>query len=128
MKYIALMQFQDGAKGPLYNIGDTYPAEGQEPTPERISQLSSTGNRLGRPVIEMVQEPEAPATPDGEPEKPEDTETPATPADEPEEPKEPVTPEAPPVTPGRFPCPHCEKNYAGESWLAKHIKENHPEV
>ena len=132
MKYIALMQFQDGATGPIYTIGDTYPAEGHKPTPERISQLASTGNRLGRPAIEMVKEPEAPVAPASGPEQPTEPDTTGgasaapTGTTEPEPEPEPETPEDGSAAPVRFQCPHCEKDYASESGLANHIKEKHP--
>lgn len=44
-----------------YNVGDTYPREGYEPSAERIDELSSGKNVRGRAVIalyvETVEEP-----------------------------------------------------------------------
>lgn len=59
-----------------YNVGDTYPHEGYEPTEERINELSGTGNVRHRPLIEAIEEAvntaeEADkAEPETEPEKP----------------------------------------------------------
>lgn len=39
-----------------YFVGMTYPREGYEPTKNRIEQLSGTGNKLGRAVIEPIPE------------------------------------------------------------------------
>ena len=47
---------QDGLN--RYEVGDTYPRAGYEPTPERIEELSGTNNRLGVPIIEECAEPE----------------------------------------------------------------------
>lgn len=37
-----------------YAVGDTYPREGLEPSPERISELASRYNRQGVPLIEKI--------------------------------------------------------------------------
>ena len=148
--YIALFRFRDGEQE--YFFGDIYPAEGCEVTPERITQLAGTGNRLGKPCIEMIVVPSSAAEPTAEElkaaaeakaaeevkaaeekaaaeakaveEQAASADEKAASADEPpEEQKESETP----VAPARFQCPHCEKVYAGESWLVNHIKKEHPE-
>lgn len=40
-----------------YNVGDTFPREGLEVTPERFEELASDKNRRKRPLIEKVEEP-----------------------------------------------------------------------
>lgn len=37
-----------------YVVGDTYPREGLEPSPERIAELAGKYNRQGVPLIEKV--------------------------------------------------------------------------
>lgn len=37
-----------------YSVGDTYPREGLEPSPERIAELAGRYNRQGVPLIEKV--------------------------------------------------------------------------
>ena len=44
-----------------YNVGDTFPREGAEPSEKRIAELSGSGNRQGKPLIELVEEPKKPA-------------------------------------------------------------------
>ena len=66
-----------------YLPGDVYPRNGASPLPERIAELASAKNALGRPLIEAIPEAEpAEEAPAAEPEE--------APAAEPE-------PEAPPV-------------------------------
>lgn len=45
-----------------YNVGDTYPRKGLEPSPERIAELSGKDNKQGAPLIEKVKEPAKKAT------------------------------------------------------------------
>ena len=42
----------------IYNVGDEYPRKGYEPTKERVVELSGAKNKVGRPLIEKVKEPE----------------------------------------------------------------------
>lgn len=58
--YKALIKFTDlNDSGHVYNVGDTYPREGYTPTVKRIGELSGARNKLGKAVIEMVDEPPA---------------------------------------------------------------------
>lgn len=43
-------------KGHHYNVGDTFPREGVSVDKERIKELSSSSNKLGKPLIEKVKE------------------------------------------------------------------------
>lgn len=40
-----------------YNVGDVYPRKDHDPSPSRIEELSSSNNRLGRPLIEKMAKP-----------------------------------------------------------------------
>ena len=40
-----------------YNVGDTYPRKGSNPSEERIAELASDQNKIGKPLIEAVQKP-----------------------------------------------------------------------
>ena len=40
----------------IYEVGDTYPREGADPTLERIRELASNSNKIGKPLIEEVAE------------------------------------------------------------------------
>lgn len=40
----------------VYSVGDTFPRAGVEASQERLAYLAGSGNRLGVPVIEAVQE------------------------------------------------------------------------
>lgn len=40
-----------------YNVGDIFPREGAQPTERRIAELSGSGNKQGKPLIELVEEP-----------------------------------------------------------------------
>lgn len=51
-----------------YNIGDTYPREGYEPSLSRIEELASDQNLQGVPLIVRIDE---------DPEEPKEPETPA---------------------------------------------------
>lgn len=48
------MDLQDNNRA--YNIGDTYPRAGFEPSPERIAELAGKQNKQGKPLIELVPE------------------------------------------------------------------------
>lgn len=39
-----------------YNVGDTYPRKGLEPSKERIAELAGSENKQGCPLIELVEE------------------------------------------------------------------------
>lgn len=39
-----------------YNVGDTYPREGLEPSAERIAELAGSDNKQHTPLIEKVEE------------------------------------------------------------------------
>ena len=54
--YIATEHFVDLAdkKRRAYNAGDKYPADGVTVSEARLAELSSDGNRRGRPVIAAV--------------------------------------------------------------------------
>lgn len=39
-----------------YNVGDIFPHEGIEVTEERLVELSSSNNKQGKPLIEIVEE------------------------------------------------------------------------
>ena len=55
--YKVLIKFADTLDSKhLYHAGDNYPREGYEPTNERISELSTDNNKLGKAVIEVVAE------------------------------------------------------------------------
>ena len=40
----------------IYNVGDTYPREGVEPTEERIKELKGGKNKIGEPLIKSVED------------------------------------------------------------------------
>ena len=40
----------------IYEVGDTYPREGADPTLERIRELESNSNKIGKPLIEEIAE------------------------------------------------------------------------
>ena len=40
----------------IYEVGDDYPREGADPTLERIHELASNSNKIGKPLIEEVAE------------------------------------------------------------------------
>lgn len=55
--YKVLITFADTLDNKhLYYIGDNYPHEGYKPENERISELSTNKNKLGKAVIEVVAE------------------------------------------------------------------------
>lgn len=39
-----------------YRVGDTFPRQGVEVSPERLKELSTTANKRGIPVIEEIPE------------------------------------------------------------------------
>lgn len=55
MLYSVLVNFTDLQGGrQKYKVGDTYPREGYAPTEQRIAELSSSENKLGKAVIEPI--------------------------------------------------------------------------
>ena len=53
--YITKIAFEDlQDNGHKYNLGDTYPRDGYNPTPERIDELSTEKNKRGVPLIVRV--------------------------------------------------------------------------
>lgn len=40
-----------------YRVGETFPREGVNVTPERLEELAGSNNKRGVPVIEKVEEP-----------------------------------------------------------------------
>lgn len=56
MMYEVIVAFTDLTDGNhKYNIGDTYPRTGYEPTENRCEKLLSDKNRQGHPLIKTVQ-------------------------------------------------------------------------
>lgn len=45
----------------VYEVGDTYPRKGLDPTDERIGELSGSENKIGKPLIEKVKQAKKPA-------------------------------------------------------------------
>lgn len=43
-------------EGHIYNVDDTYPAEGYKPSKARLEELSGTKNKYGKVFIEEVKE------------------------------------------------------------------------
>lgn len=39
-----------------YNVGDVFPRSGKQVSEERLTELSNTSNRQGKPLIELVDE------------------------------------------------------------------------
>lgn len=52
-----------------YNVGDTYPRRGYDPSEERIKELSGKDNIRGVTLIELVEEQEKPVEEQEKPEK-----------------------------------------------------------
>lgn len=50
--------------GYAYNVGDTFPRDGMTVTADRITELSSSANKQGVPLIEEVRGAEETAIPD----------------------------------------------------------------
>ncbi len=59
----AFTDLQDNNR--IYHTGDIYPAKGAKASEERIAELSSYKNKVGLPLISVVQK----LNPDGEPEE-----------------------------------------------------------
>jgi hypothetical protein len=55
--YTVLVRFADlQDNGFVYNVGDTYPRKGLEPTADRINELASDRNKRGLPLIKKAVE------------------------------------------------------------------------
>ena len=55
MAYKVVKTFKDAQDDNfMYHVGDKYPHDGMEVTPERIEELASKENRRGEPLIEEV--------------------------------------------------------------------------
>ena len=56
-KYKVISPFLDLEDGKhIYHEGDDYPYDGQTPSKRRVLQLSTNGNKLGRPLIVKMQD------------------------------------------------------------------------
>lgn len=56
-KYKVISPFLDLEDGKhIYHEGDNYPYDGQTPSKRRVQQLSTNGNKLGRPLIVKMQD------------------------------------------------------------------------
>ncbi len=59
MTYKVINYFTDLQDGNYeYNVGDVYPRSGKQVSKERLTELSNTSNRQGKPLIERVDEQE----------------------------------------------------------------------
>lgn len=57
MKYRVIKFFTDlQDNNHAYNVGDTYPREGLNPSEERIAELSGSDNKQGVPLIKEVKQ------------------------------------------------------------------------
>ncbi|WP_110931068.1 termination factor Rho [Paenibacillus bouchesdurhonensis] len=53
--YKVVRKFKDTKhNGHVYEVGETYPAEGQKTTKARVKQLSTTNNKYGKVFIEPI--------------------------------------------------------------------------
>lgn len=67
--YRAVEQFADLRDDKyIYEIGMIYPRKGHNPSDERIKELASSENKVGKPVIEFFADPE-PKQEDSKPKK-----------------------------------------------------------
>ena len=59
MKYIVIERFKDlQDKDRVYEVGDKFPATKRKVSDERIAELSSTDNKIGKVLIKAVEEEE----------------------------------------------------------------------
>lgn len=57
MTYRVLEDFSDKQDGRRpYKVGDIYPREGLDPSPQRVAELLGSENVRGRPIIEPIGE------------------------------------------------------------------------
>ena len=58
MEYIVIEKFLDLQDGSYrYKVGDTFPRSGLNVSDERLDELSSTQNKLNKPLIEQADAP-----------------------------------------------------------------------
>ena len=59
-KYLVIYKaFKDSEdNGYIYKKGDIYPREGLEPTKKRIKELTSKKNKIGKVLIQKIEETE----------------------------------------------------------------------
>jgi len=56
VKYKVIRKFKDlQDSNYIYNVGDTYPRKGKRPKKERIEELLSSNNKVGKPLIAEVE-------------------------------------------------------------------------
>lgn len=57
MNYTVIREFTDTRDdGHLYRVGDQFPRPAATPSPQRIAELASNGNRLGTALIGIAEE------------------------------------------------------------------------
>lgn len=57
MTYRVLEDFSDKQDDRRpYKVGDIYPREGLDPSPQRVTELLGSENVRGRPIIEPIEE------------------------------------------------------------------------
>lgn len=57
MTYRVLEDFSDKQDDRRpYKVGDVYPREGLDPSPQRVAELLGSENVRGRPIIEPIEE------------------------------------------------------------------------
>ena len=57
MTYRVLENFSDKQDDRRpYKVGDIYPREGLDPSPQRVAELLGSENVRGRPIIEPIEE------------------------------------------------------------------------
>jgi hypothetical protein len=57
MTYRVLEDFSDKQDDRRpYKVGDIYPREGLDPSPQRVAELLGSENVRGRPIIEPIEE------------------------------------------------------------------------
>ena len=57
MTYRVLENFSDKQDDRRpYKVGDIYPREGLDPSPQRVAELLGPDNVRGRPIIELIEE------------------------------------------------------------------------
>lgn len=55
--YKVILRFADLQDGShVYEVGDIYPREGNDPSFDRIRELASDSNKIGKPLIEEIKE------------------------------------------------------------------------
>lgn len=57
MKATSLMTWVDLEDGHEYHPGESFPHDGREISEDRIDALTTALNSLGKPVVEVVEEP-----------------------------------------------------------------------